>query len=338
VKASLLVSVLAGTVLGLACGGSPMSPSTTESGGSISTGPLVLKASPIATSGIEFIAALGNLNPPGHTLPTSHIYFYHRLFNRSAAPLPIVSPGDGRVQWILSADGEAKIGIRQGVYTFFLGHIVLDPGIIAGMAVTAGQRLGMTGNAALGIDLGVINEGLDVFFVNPARYPDETRHGDAPLKYFEEPLRSDLYARVNRLGPDKDGKFDYDVPGTLSGNWFHEGLAPGVSANPEAWSRHLAFARDNYDPSAARISMGGALGPIGAFGIVGPAPDFAAVTVSSGMVVYNVGRAGAPGEATTQSTGRVLVQMLDAQRIRVEYTAMTSGAVDFTASARIYTR
>lgn len=165
----------------------------------------------------------------------------------------------------------------------------------------------------------------------PARHPDETRHGDAPL-------RSELYARVNRLGPEKDGRFDYDVPGTLSGNWFQEGLPPSISANPEAWSRHLAFARDNYDPSSIRISMGGALGPIGAFGIVGSAPDPAAVTVLTGMVVYNVGRAAGPGDPVTQIVGRVLVQMLDEQRIRVEYTSTASGETAFSAAARIYTR
>jgi hypothetical protein len=317
-----------------------MSPSgTSSSGGTAFSGPLVFRASPVQQSSIEFIAPLGNLNPPGHTLPTDHIYFYTRLFNRSAPTVPIMSPGDGTVQWILNNGGaESKIGIRHGAQTFYLDHVVLDAGIAPGATVMAGQRLGVTGTSAFAFDLGVINDNKTVFFISPERYPAESVHGEAPLPYFEEPLRSELYARVSRLGSDKDGKFDFDVAGTLSGNWFQEGLAPAISANPEAWSRHLAFVRDSYDPSAVRISMGGALGPIGVFGVVGSASDPGAVTTSTGMVVYNVGRAAGPGDPITQVVGHVLVQMLEAQRVRVEHTVAVAGEPSFTSAARIYTR
>ena len=69
-----------------------------------------------------------------------------------------------------------------------------------------------------------------MFFVNPLRYPSTTVHGDAPLPYFDEPLRSRLYARVQRIGGDLDGRFDFDVAGRLVGNWILEGLAVNESA------------------------------------------------------------------------------------------------------------
>ena len=40
------------------------------------------------------------------------------------------------------------------------------------------------------------------------------------LKYFTEPARSTLYAKVGREGSDKDGKINFDQAGRLAGNWF----------------------------------------------------------------------------------------------------------------------
>jgi len=64
------------------CGGnhgtsSPAAPSPTIEPPLAQT--LVFTQSPIDVAAIEFVVPLGNLNPPGHTLPTDHVYFYHRL-------------------------------------------------------------------------------------------------------------------------------------------------------------------------------------------------------------------------------------------------------------------
>ena len=64
-----------------ACGGSASSPPTTPStsppaGPAPSAGPFAFHVSPVAVDQIRFIVPLGSLNPPGHTLPTDHIYFY----------------------------------------------------------------------------------------------------------------------------------------------------------------------------------------------------------------------------------------------------------------------
>lgn len=213
-----------------ACGRGPTSPSNTGEPAR-SGGPLVFRASPLDEGDIRFIVPLGNLNPPGHTFPSDHTYFYNRIPPAPPdAPVPVRAPGDGTVQFVLAMGMESQVGVRTGSFIYYLDHVVLDPAIRPGVIVTAGQQMGVTGSTAYGIDLGVINEQKTVFFVNPLRYPSTTVHGDAPLPYFDEPLRSRLYARVQRIGGDLDGRFDFDVAGRLVGNWFLEGLAVNESA------------------------------------------------------------------------------------------------------------
>ena len=81
--------------------------------------------------------------------------------------------------------------------------------------------------------------------------------GDAALRplldEIREPLRSALYARVRRAGPDKDGKIDCDVPGRLVGNWFL-GLmlshgTPMIFGGDE-WERTQLGNNNTYTPEA----------------------------------------------------------------------------------------
>ncbi len=316
---------------------------TGPTGGGDSTrtgGPLVFRASPLDEADIRFIVPLGNLNPPGHTFPSDHIYFYNRVPPAPpGAPAPIYAPGDGTVQFVLTSGAESQVGVRTGSFIYYLDHIVLDPAVRPGVALAAGQRIGETGSTAYGIDLGVINEQKSVFFVNPLRYPSTTVHGDAPLPYFDEPLRSRLYGRVQRLGSDLDGRFDFDVTGRLAGNWFHESLPVSDSASPSSWSRHLSFVFDNYDPSRVRVAIGGTLPLVGAFAVPAGVPDPREVTPTSGRVVYRLLMPGGPGDAPGPQRGILAVEMLDATTLQVE--VLPDGAatdLSFTTAARRYVR
>src|SRR4029079_5020668 len=111
--------------MSIACGkssSSSTSPSPTP-GGSSAT--FAFRASPIAPSAIEFIAPLGNLNPPDHTLPTDHIYLYHRLTNPSSPARPVVAPADGTIQTIITHNSDVKLLIRgASTFTYYLDHVV----------------------------------------------------------------------------------------------------------------------------------------------------------------------------------------------------------------------
>ena len=319
-----------------ACGGGSGSTGPSSSGSSTVTAPagtLVFRVSPIDQAAIRWITPLGNLNPPDHTQPTDHIYFYFAAPDAGESPVArratFFAPADGIVETLLGgAQLESKIFIRAtSTLQYYLDHIIPDTTLARGAAVTAGQRLGTTGSA-YAVDLGVINQAVTLAFVNPARYISDTLHADAPLKYFEEPLRSQLYARVQRLGSDLDGRIDYDVAGRLAGNWFGE-LVPAAQ---------LAFAYDTYDPSQVRIAFANAFVTGGVFAIAAGSPAPRDVSAANGLVRYTQTRAttGLPVGGTPSNT--LLVQVLNDQRIQVELLPFPSAADAFTSAARIFIR
>ena len=218
-----------------ACGGgsnsNPSGPSDPSGNGGLAgvgAGPLVFRASPVALDAIRFITPLGNLNPPDHTLPTDHIYFYVANPDQGESPASrrtdFFAPADGIVADVINngAGADRKVRVQATpTIVYYLDHLVPEIALSRGTKLTAGQRIGTTGSTSFGIDLGVVNDALTLSFVNPSRWNSETLHADAPLKYYEEPLRSQLYSRVQRIGPDLDGRIDFDVAGRLSGAWFH---------------------------------------------------------------------------------------------------------------------
>ncbi len=320
---------------------SPTSPSTSA----LSSGPLSFSVSPIDPDLIQFIVPLGNMGPWAHTLPTDHIYFYHHLNSGAFAPLSVVAPASGVVEFALppNASGEQKVGIRVNrTYLYYLDHVNLAPGVAAGATVQAGSTLGTS--AGIAFDFNVTNSGIFLGFVNPVRYGGSsglTMSTDAPLPYFVEPIRSRLYAKVQRDGPDLDGRINYDIAGTLSGNWFAADLPPtaSMSGDISTGGKQLAFARDARHPDRPRISIGG-LGLTGLYGIPADSPDFQNVTPSSGVVAYRLLNTGEPGgpPGTTQM-GLLLVEMLDAARMRVEAVRETIATTAvFTGNAQVYVR
>lgn len=326
------IVLIAATSVG--CGGSsgPTAPGPTGDIPTAPAGTLVLRASPIDQAAIRWITPLGNLNPPAHSIPTDHIYFY--FADPDAGEQPAVrrtefrAPGDGTVTTVLGSVGaESKIFVRQtSTFSYYLDHLILSAPLVRGSVITEGQVLGTTGTA-YGVDLGVINESLTLNFIIPSHYVGDTIHADGPLKYFEEPLRSQLYARVQRIGPDLDGKIDFDIAGRLSGNWF---IGP---------SAVLAFAYDTYDPSKVRISTGaGTLQ--GVFGIAAGDPPPSDVSKGSGRVRYTLLRAitGPPRAGSGGLAGYMLVEMTDDTHIRMETFQTTTPPTEFTGSAGTYAR
>jgi hypothetical protein len=320
------------------CGGSI----ATELKKTLPPGEGTFTASPFDT--VALIIPLGNLNPPDHTLPTDHIYvevadIFHCPCDLHART--IHAPGSGTVEWILPRNPDSKITIRMtSTFSYYIDHVVLAAGIAPGSSIVAGQPLGSTREGGFGLDLGVINEThTNSGFLVPSRYSLETMNADAPLKFFAEPLRSVLYSRVSRIGPERDGRIDYDVRGRLSGNWFLDGLkADQTSSGPEGWPKQLAFVFDTYDPSQARISVGGQLARVGTFGIAAGDPPFASVGTAQGITLYHLLIFGPLGAGPQLTVGVLLVQMQAEDQIRVEMFPGSSGESQFTAAAKVYRR
>ena len=164
---------------------------------------------------------LGAMAPWGHTLPTDHAYFYHHAGNDPYPPAPVYAPAAGQITSITNG----RIDIRvDAVYSYWLGPLALADGIATGVRVEAGTLLG-THSTFPAFDFSVLRSTLSVNFVNPLRYSPDTIHADGPIQYFDEPIGSAIRAKVLRTGGQLDGRIDYDVDGTLSGDWYAEDLA-----------------------------------------------------------------------------------------------------------------
>ena len=331
------LTVVAAVSIAAACRNTT-TPDATGGGGTQSSsgflpGMLSLRASPVDPGAILWITPLGNLNPPSHTLPTDHIYFYIANPDAGDSPVakrtPFAAPGDGTVGTVIGGVGlESKVFVRQTTtFGYYLDHLILTTPLSAGSKVTAGQVLGTTGSA-YAIDLGVTNDALTLSFVSPERYNSDTRHADAPLKYFDEPLRTQLYAKVQRLGSDLDGRIDFDVAGRLIGNWF---VGSGDSTP-------LVFTYDTYDPSKVLIAINtGSLQGVFSIGATDPAPKD--VTVASGRVLYTLTRTNSgPPHNNTGISGFLLVQLLDDSHVREEIFPPPAVPADFTGGSRTFSR
>ncbi len=312
--------------------GSSSSSSSNAAGPGVAPGTAVFSQSPVDVGVISTIVPLGNLNPPDHTLPTNHAYFFHP----SAANAEVRSPAAGTIGTIQrGADDQIYVTTSPG-FTFYLAHIRVDAGMAEGGRLSAGQRVGVTASAAGAMDLGIINNAVTLFFVRPERYIAGTLHGDSPLKYFSDSVRSDLYAKVGRTGGDKDGRIDFDQAGRLAGNWFTTSLQPvSETENFGNGPKHLAFVRDVNDPSLIRISIGGTLPIAGAFYVQAGAPDPADVSPSSGKVAYQLFFA----PQAQQAAGVMILQMMADDRLQVEtFPAGTPTTAAFTSAAVSYIR
>lgn len=329
-------AVACSVLLLFACGKPGNSPTDPTDPG---PGPWAFRAALIDLAAIQYITPLGSLNPPQRPIPTDHLYFRVADPDKGESPAAkrtaIFAPADGIVRGVFpGAVGLPDVGVDINVTTtanYRIGHLIPEVPLTSGTRITAGQRLGTTGSV-FDIDLSVFDEMVTLGFVNPARVGYAV-HTDAPLRHYEEPLRSQLYAKVRRFGAELDGTIAFDVPGRLAGYWYTSDAVP------------LVFAYDTWDPLTVAIAVNGALLRNGLYTISAGDPLPRDVSVASGLVRYTLvalaSRPGGPFPGTGSSGApitRLLVQMLDDQRVRVEMFALSETANVFTGAAREFAR
>ncbi|MEO7996032.1 MAG: hypothetical protein ABI852_01240 [Gemmatimonadaceae bacterium] len=318
--------------------------------GITATGPGVLSVSPLDTSTLIATTPLGALAPPGHVLPTDHVYMYFvdpwsgQQQNNDCSARAVRAAGSGVVTFVLVTEvgrTDTKVDVQMTkTFHYYYDHVVLRPGIGVGTHVSAGDTIAYTTGRCPSMDLGVTDSDVSPSgFVNPSRYEGSTGHAASPYKYFAEPLRSWLYAHVRvyeGVPANKDGRIDYGVRGKLVGDWFHSSIASSTSSTtmgPDGWPKTISFAYDWFD-NKPRISVGGTITDAGVLRISATDPDPASVSTANGLVAYQ----------TTSTLGRIvsgwmLVQMISDERIRVEYfAAATSRPGAFTVAAQEYVR
>ena len=168
IKPTIFTTLVAGIFLFIiACGGSSTN-SNDNPYGITETGPGVLSVLPLDRENLIWITPLGKLAPPGHVLPTDHVYIMYKdpwgntIQDSECLTYPIYAAGSGVVTFIIQteAKGDTKVIIQMTkTFMYYYDHVKLDSSITVGTKVTAGQQIGTTINCP-SIDLGTYD--LDV--------------------------------------------------------------------------------------------------------------------------------------------------------------------------------
>lgn len=199
-------------------------------------------ATPVPLSDVDFVAVIGGLGAPGHTLPTAHSGL---ILRREG--VPVVAPGRIQINSVRRVTYQAS-PTRQGErdYAVFFsvcedvegwfGHLTsLAPGVpdnaagsgcqtystadetvescteeVGDLILEAAQPLGTAGLSVdrgfLALDFGLLDLRVDNFYVTPSRHPEPTFRAVCPYDYFDSTNRSSLLDAI------RDGAKPNEVP------------------------------------------------------------------------------------------------------------------------------
>lgn len=361
----------------LGCGGgSPAGPG----GSSLPVGTVALGGAPIDLSGATWFFPMGepNVLPKDHggftladpyTFPASvpvlavadGIVTAVSHGRRSVPPIPDAPPsvwGREYDDHLLTLQVSTTMTVNYAHLTDWhpafeakLPSIPVDErGHRVSVPVRAGDTLAFVGPHGA-MDFSIADRGLEPSILNPSRYPEGYIYSGNIFDYFAEPVRSRMLAIAARELPPRGGKLDYDIAGTISGNWFLEGTTSFIQ-----WSRQLAIVYSHVWGDRITISDGSPMSDVP--GIEGPgAPNVwwvkgnsplpGDVGVADGMVSYQLIHGPDPSrpvegagfdDALAPVQGVMLVEMLEPGRIRVEFFDGVASAPGFTPAAKIYVR
>ena len=261
----------------------------------------------------------------GHVTPIDHMYFQPTIFQSPPDMYNVYADADGIIEGIQSEpEGNGnkyrkyRLVIRHTCDFYSIYNLLtsLSPDIlkITGtippggsysepIPIKQGDLLGKIGGQTL--DLSVNYNHINLGFIVPAHYEGEfwKIHTVDPFDYFQEPYKTELLAKDVRQVEPRGGKIDYDIDGKLVGNWFIVGTGgySDTGKNPyNYWKTHAAFVYDPIDPThiifslgnftdiAAKTNLNERDRSIMQYSIKGNSPDPKDVSVSTGMVKYEL--------------------------------------------------
>lgn len=291
------------------------------------------------------------ITPVGYNnkiLPVAHTY-WHSCDISSVLPAPrpchlelqpLLAPGDGVVVSVDPVgDGQLTVEGPPGLQWWF-GHVTPES-LSVGDSVVAGQHVA-TMYYEHGFDFGVQNFRVEHEFVDQERYPLPARHAQHPIEQFPEPLRSELISRIVTVDSPPLGRVSYDVERTASGGWFLEGSPPG-DVPLRVGNEHMRIFLGRYtERLETRIIIIG--GPWAGMvnrrlAVDENAPDWEVITPDSGrlqILLWNLNVEALPNP--DWAGGSVLLEMLDQERLRLEWFDTHDALSEFTDEARVYVR
>lgn len=264
-------------------------------------GKQLLQYSPVAEADLTTIVPLGNLAPPGHILPTSHMYFnfVHNGTGSGSYPAKtnIIVPADMTATRMLKINTKnsfteydayrIEFVICKQVSGYFILVQQLNEKLAAAydntsfdsnsenktisVPLSAGELLGSAGGAQGypdGIDFTISDtRSSPPVLANPARWNDSGKHFSCALDYFSPELSSRLYAKI--------GGFSYapkDPGEPKCGTVYQDvpGSAQGVWVTREYGDKEIidtedvaALVHSNLDHSRRIFSFGSKITKVG---------------------------------------------------------------------------
>jgi len=327
------------------------------------SGPVTLSVSPMKAEDISSIIPMGWMVFQ-HVTPIDHMYFAPLDWNSPRDSYDVRAPADGyitQVQHRTSDYSSFTHGQKTDEYLVIISYSCtflsyfdlitsLSPDIQAqvgtaqnakvNIPVKAGQVIGKIGGQTLDFAVWDTTKTLTGFLI-PDHYKAEPHkiYTADPLDYVTPELKVLMLSLNPRKVQPVSGKIDYDIDGTLSGNWFlkgQDGYGDIGSNNLDYWKGHFAFAPNNYDPTLWEISSGawGENGSQFAISPTQPRPD--SVDTANGLVKYDLyqvqlladgkpvrdqainGKQTITAKAGGQSMGCMLVQLTAPREMKTE--------------------
>lgn len=247
---------------------------------------------------IDHIVPLGNLNPPGHTLPTKHMYFNFEAGSKvnvkAPASMHITSMRSAKYMRNGTMDYEISFTPCRNISGYFIHLDTLSPllkealdeaekddcrtmdtgqgdmeecFLSVDVVIEEGSDIGtvkVTDEGFAALDFGLVDQRVEAPYVaGESMVPDDYASVVCPLDYFSDNLKKELYGKVGGRGQIRTeeprcGTVHQDVIGRAQGSWFNANRSEGFSQMTD-----LALVHDNIDPNRSVMSIGQGLQELG---------------------------------------------------------------------------
>lgn len=315
----------------------------------------------------------------GHVTPIDHQYFSPTDFNSPRDKYEVRAMADATIVDIGPRTNDKGTEYRL-VFTiscslFYYYDLVtsLAPDIkktydeaggkqSVSIPIKEGQFIGRIGGQTLDFAVWDTEKPLKGFAI-PDHYKGEAWkiYTADPLDYYTPELKKLILSKYVRTVEPLSGKIDYDIDGKLVGNWFKEGTGgyAGGGAGGDYYKNHIAVVPDAYDPTSIVFSIGDFSGEAKQFGVKRNVPDPKDVSVSTGLIKYELIQQDWMVASTGQNWDRMslvkglkaknhdervdgvaLLQLLEDRKLKAEvFPGKTASQVSvFTANAVMYER
>ncbi len=239
---------------------------------------------PVDLTQVYEIVPLGNLAPPGHTLPTEHTYMHFNAGGSSMELFALYAPADVYITSISRGTGFTQDPLDYTIYFALCRDVIgyynhvkeLSPALQqieasgncrqnAGDSsyqycenkldkINEGSEMGKVGRLQGNFDFGLIDISKTNNFTNPERYGFRSLHVQCPYDYYDEANKQKFFNLITRNDEKQCGEVMQDVKGTAQGNWFYANARADRGSD---WDKYLSLVYDNKDTSLQVISIGG---------------------------------------------------------------------------------